>query len=91
MEIDYNGDCFEVVGVKHRPRVRYNGEKKQATHILWFENYGYWPTKQLNHHCHNKFCVRISHLYHGTQKENLQDELSRGNWNSFRFSKRKKK
>ena len=28
---------------------------------------------QVNHICHNTLCVRLSHLYLGTQKDNMRD------------------
>jgi DNA-binding transcriptional regulator YiaG len=34
---------------------------------------------QVNHKCDNKICVRPSHHYLGTAKENMQDIIERGN------------
>lgn len=35
---------------------------------------------QVNHTCDNRICVRGSHLYTGTQSENVQDAVNRGRW-----------
>jgi hypothetical protein len=34
--------------------------------------------QQVNHHCDNGVCVRLDHLYLGTQAENLRDASERG-------------
>jgi hypothetical protein len=39
---------------------------------------------QVNHKCDNKICVRPSHYYLGTAKENMQDIIERGNVNRDR-------
>ena len=40
--------------------------------------YGTLPQKNLCHKCDNPACVRISHLFEGTQKENVDDARSKG-------------
>lgn len=32
----------------------------------------------INHHCDNPSCINPAHLYAGTQKDNIQDQLKRG-------------
>ena len=55
-----------------------DGQKsKLTTHIRWYLRHGYWP-KQINHHCDNPACVRLSHLYEGTHAENMADKVWRG-------------
>ena len=92
-KVDYNGECFEWTGAyngrqgNRRPNIsltidgkEYN---KKATHVAWFLEYGYWPTKQMNHRCdeygnENKACVRISHLYDGSAWDNTRDAIASG-------------
>lgn len=65
-----NNKCYGLIGVD-------SGKLKLATHVRWFLKYGYWP-KQLNHTCDNSLCIRLSHLYEGTQKQNTEDKVKRG-------------
>jgi HNH endonuclease len=46
---------------------------KIATHALWFLIYGKWPRKHLLHRCDNPSCIRPSHLFEGTQLDNVRD------------------
>lgn len=52
-----------------------------ATHVSWFLKYGEWPTEYMLHRCDNPRCVRPSHLFQGTQKENAQDREAKGRGN----------
>ena len=36
------------------------------------------PDKQVLHRCNNRLCVRPSHLYLGTQKQNIDDSFRAG-------------
>lgn len=52
---------------------------RRAHHVAWELAYGSRP-KGLNicHHCDVRNCVRPSHLFAGTQKENIQDMIRKG-------------
>ena len=54
--------------------------RKQTVHrISWELNYGSIPRHKLVcHHCDNKLCVRPSHLFIGTQADNLSDMVYKG-------------
>lgn len=49
-----------------------------VTHISWFLKYGVWPTKYVLHKCDNPKCVKPSHLFLGTAKDNAEDCISKG-------------
>jgi len=49
-----------------------------AHRYAWFLHYHTWPTRQINHTCDNPACCDVSHLYEGTQQENIQDMIRRG-------------
>jgi hypothetical protein len=60
--------------------VRINGEWKHkvASIVSWFLHTGEWPTLQVLHKCDNPPCVRFSHLFLGTQLENVRDCIAKG-------------
>jgi hypothetical protein len=58
--------------------VNADNQSARATHVLWFILYGEWPTKWILHKCDNPKCVRPSHLFEGTAKENAADCISKG-------------
>lgn len=59
--------------------IRYD-EKTWRTHRLaWHLVYGEIPQGlHLLHHCDNPPCLEMTHLYLGTQRENMRDRLTRG-------------
>lgn len=51
----------------------------QAYRIIWEILIGQIPKgMNLNHKCHNTLCVNPKHLYVGTQKQNMQDNIKDG-------------
>lgn len=57
----------------------FDGGPKYAHRISYEIHFGPIP-KWLRscHHCDNRSCVRGSHLFSGTQKQNIQDAVSKG-------------
>ena len=52
---------------------------KQAHRIAWELTYGPIPNgKKICHHCDNPPCVRPTHLFCGTQKQNSHDAVRKG-------------
>lgn len=49
-----------------------------AHRYAWLLEYGQWPEPQALHHCDNPPCCDISHLYEGTQQDNIEDMIARG-------------
>ena len=68
---------FKKVKSGQYSQFKVDGRNKCSTHVRWYLRYGYWP-KQLNHHCDVKTCVRLSHIYEGTQLQNVADRDQRG-------------
>ncbi len=60
-------------------RAWYMGRKEQAHRLAWNLEVGPIPKGLLMlHKCDNRKCVRPSHLFPGTYKENTQDMIRKG-------------
>ncbi len=46
--------------------------------VAWFVAYGKWPKPNALHRCDNRACVRLAHLFEGSNKDNTEDMLSKG-------------
>lgn len=61
----------------------------QAHRLSWQWEYGPIPDGLfVCHHCDNKPCVRPTHLFLGTQIDNMQDALSKGRFDAYRQRQR---
>ena len=74
--IDWNG-CWEWEGLK-KTKGRYgqlfnNGNTVRGHRLSYELFYGPINGFHVCHHCDNPGCVRPSHLFLGTQKDNMQD------------------
>ena len=82
-KVNKGPECWEWKAGISRPngygkvKIRY---KDYRVHRLSYEiEYGPIPKDMLVcHHCDNKLCVRPSHLFLGTQKDNLKDCIDKG-------------
>lgn len=59
--------------------VRFGNTPAYTHRVAWELAYGVIPDgRQVNHHCDNGLCVRLDHLYLGTQLDNMRDASRRG-------------
>ena len=57
----------------------YNGKLLRTHRVSYELHYGpLEPGQSILHHCDNPPCVRPTHLYSGSQKDNLRDAAKRG-------------
>lgn len=49
-----------------------------ASRIMWFLTKGVWPSKFILHTCDNPLCVRPTHLFEGSQADNMRDCSNKG-------------
>ena len=82
--VDPSGDCWLWQGAVHTDRGGYGAFQdgdgiKYAHRAAWELENGPIPEgMQVCHHCDNPPCVRGSHLFLGTQKDNIADMLAKG-------------
>lgn len=67
-------------GYGQQHAVRFGKQLHYAHVVAWVDAHGRLPDPgmQINHHCDNPPCVEPSHLYEGTQRDNMQDKVARG-------------
>jgi hypothetical protein len=54
------------------------GIQHKAHRVAWFLETGEWPIPQGCHKCDNPSCVRFSHIFQGTPKNNTDDMVAKG-------------
>lgn len=74
--------CWFWVGAHHEDgygQIRYQGRNWTANRVAWLLAYGPPPDElMVLHHCDEPSCVRIDHLYLGTNADNMRDRADRG-------------
>ena len=67
----------------------YEGKLIRAHRLAWLLSYGVIPKGiQVLHKCDNRRCIRLDHLFLGTQADNLQDAINKGHLNLVEAGKR---
>jgi len=57
---------------------KFKGKMVLAHRFAWFLETGKWPDPCALHSCDNCHCVRFSHLFEGTQPDNIKDMIKKG-------------
>ena len=83
-------ECVEWLGFKNDlgyGRFRANG-KKELTHRESYRTFiGEIPeNKRICHHCDNPSCINPTHLFAGTDKDNIQDCIKKGRFKGWENS-----
>jgi HNH endonuclease len=63
-----------------------DGQYRQfkAHRLIWYLHHGRWPDPLALHHCDNKACVRLEHLFEGTDADNMRDYMAKGKYTEER-------
>lgn len=75
------GPCWVWTGCQDgrgRGAIWVETEKTKAPRVAWYLETGKWPNPNALHKCDNGLCVRFSHLFEGTQKDNMMDAALKG-------------
>lgn len=83
LHTDYSGDCWIWTGSRDSDgygRIKINGKMRRASHISYEVSTGLKVPdgKQLCHTCDNPPCIRPTHLFPGTVKDNADDRDKKG-------------
>lgn len=84
------GGCFEWTGQRNhqgRARMKVDGLMTSASRVAWFLGTGAWPSLYVLHRCDNPGCVRFTHLFLGTQTDNMRDCVKKNRLNDRRGTK----
>lgn len=80
--VDRTGECWEWTGVRNQfghGRIRRDGKETGTHRYSWILAFGPIPSGMLVcHRCDNPPCVRPSHLFLGTPRDNTQDMHAKG-------------
>jgi hypothetical protein len=79
--VDTTGPCWEWQGARDERgygRLRVNDRQTRAHRAMWEQAVGPIPAGMcVLHHCDNPSCVRLEHLYLGTDADNKRDVRER--------------
>lgn len=74
--------CWEWTGLVTRKgygQIKKNGKNCTAHRLAWEERNGPIPCGlSVLHHCDNRSCVNVEHLFLGTQADNVRDMVCKG-------------
>ena len=72
-------DCIEWSGRRNEKGYGYTGNRRRAHRVAWEVVNGAIPDGLcVLHRCDNPPCVRVEHLFLGTQRENIADRQAKG-------------
>jgi HNH endonuclease len=98
--IDFGGGpeaCWPWLGTKQmdgRGIIKHKGRNYLVPRLVWAKSYGDPGAMNVCHRCDNPTCANPSHLFLGTQADNLRDAREKGRavfWNNPRLSRKRGK
>lgn len=59
--------------------IRWEGRSEKVHRVAWIGAHGAIPDKlHVLHHCDNRRCVNVDHLFLGTNRDNMADKVAKG-------------
>jgi hypothetical protein len=80
------GRCWLWTGRTREGRygaVSFGGDQERAHRVSFFLAHARWPNPNCLHRCDVTLCVRPSHLFEGTQLDNVKDCWRKGRGNNL--------
>ncbi len=70
----------------------YRGKAVSAHRLAWQLSNGDIPmSMRVLHKCDNRACIRSDHLFLGTQRDNIQDAISKGRYDAVKYGRMTRK
>ena len=85
------GGCWEwtgYIGKNGYGRISINGKYKSAHRLAYQLHYNKIPDRHVCHSCDNRKCINPSHLWLGTDKDNLRDMWKKGRGRNQNMNKK---
>ena len=85
---DAETDCQNWIGAMRDGygMIWHNGCLVSAHRLSWELRYGSIPKgEQILHRCDNRQCINPAHLFTGSQKDNIQDAISKGRYDPVAY------
>lgn len=74
------GQCTEWVGYRDQDgygALRHGGKHYRTHRMMWLATFSDPMELHVLHHCDNPSCVKIDHLWLGTNGDNVKDKMSK--------------
>jgi HNH endonuclease len=83
-EPEPNSGCFIWIGARSKDGygfITINNKMDRSHRVAWrLAGYVLLPGYQVLHKCDNRACVRVEHMFVGTNQDNVDDRMAKGGY-----------